>query len=241
MVYFIYECCWIITIKIIRGMIIMETKRNNILLEVNLKNHKDFVKVDNIHYGGYQGWLSSGGYVTKFWSNKSCGVIAAANTLFYMARNNPHNKSKNPPIITKENYLDLALYLYKFIKPNIYGIPTVSTMIKGLKNYAESMNFEITPFLLVNPTTLMGTVEYIKHGLKRNFPIMMVTWNTRITNLAYHWVTITGYYVTSQGKHYIVTSNWGKEEEFSLDEWFEEKSLYKGLLYFLTSNVGNID
>ena len=137
--------------------------------------------------------------------------------------------------------MDLALYLYKFIKPNIYGIPTVSTMIKGLKNYAESMNFEITPFLLVNPTTLMGTVEYIKHGLKRNFPIMMVTWNSRIANLAYHWVTITGYYVTNQGKHYIVTSNWGKEEEFSLDEWYEEKSLYKGLLYFLTSNVGNIE
>lgn len=70
---------------------------------------------------------------------------------------------------------------------------------------------------------------------------MMVTWNSRIANLAYHWVTITGYYVTNQGKHYIVTSNWGKEEEFSLDEWYEEKSLYKGLLYFLTSNVGNIE
>lgn len=217
----------------------MESNKNNILFEINLKDHQDFVKVDNIHYGGYQKWLSNEGYVSRFWSNKSCGVIAAANTLFYMARNNPHNKNLNPSIITKENYLDLALYLYKFIKPNIYGLPTIPIMIKGLNNYAESMNFEITPFLLVNPTTLMGTVEYIKHGLKRNFPIMMVTWNSKIENLAYHWVTITGYYHTRSGEHFIVTSNWGKKEIFSLDEWFQAKSLYKGLLYFLTSNISN--
>lgn len=218
----------------------MEDNKNNILEAVYLKNHIDFVKVDDIHYGGYQAWISDEGFVSKFWSDRSCGVIAACNTLFYMARNNPHNKNSNPAIITKENFLDLALYLYKFIKPRIYGIPTVATMIKGLNRYAGSMNFDITPFLLVNPKTLIGTVEYIKHGLKRNFPIMMVTWNSKIKNLSYHWVTITGYYCTRSGEHFIITSNWGKEEVFSLDEWFADRSLYKGLLYFLTSNIAKI-
>lgn len=218
----------------------MENIKNNILEAIYLKDYKNFVKVDNIHYGGYQAWLSSEGFVSKFWSDRSCGVIAACNTLFYMARNNPHNKNSNPSIITKENFLDMALYLYNFIKPQIYGIPTVCLMIKGLKKYANSMNFDITPFLLVNPTSKSGTVEYIKHGLKRNFPIMMVTWNTKVKNLAYHWVTITGYYCTKSGEHYIITSNWGKEEVFSLDQWFDNKSLYKGLMYFLTSNVANI-
>ena len=218
----------------------MENHKDKILEAIYLKNHKDFVKVDNIHYGGYQGWLTANGHVSKFWADRSCGVIAASTSLFYMARNNPHNKNINPSIITKENFLDLSLYLYNFLEPQIYGIPTVATMIKGLSNYAKSMNFEITPFLLVNPSSKMSIVEYIKHGLKRNFPIMMVTWNTKIKNLAYHWVTITGYYTTKTGEHYIVTSNWGKEEVFSLDEWFDNKSLYKGLLYVLTSNVANI-
>lgn len=213
---------------------------NNILEAIYLKNHEDFVKVDNIHYGGYQGWLSSEGFVSKFWSNRSCGVIAASNTLFYMARNNPHNKNKNPSIISKENYLDLALYLYKFIKPRVFGIPTVATMIRGLKSYGEVMNIGITPFLLVNPKSIRGTAEYIKHGLRRNFPIMLVTWNSKIKNMEYHWITITGYYVTKSGEHFIVTSNWGRQEIFSLDKWVEEKSVYKGLLYFLTSNVANI-
>lgn len=217
----------------------MENK-DNILEAIYLKNHQDFVKVDNIHYGGYQGWLSSEGFVSKFWSNRSCGVIAASNTLFYMARNNPHNKNKNPSIISKENYLDLALYLYKFIRPRIFGVPTVATMIRGLKSYGEVMNIGITPFLLVNPKSIRATAEYIKHGLRRNFPIMMVTWNSKIDNLEYHWVTITGYYVTKSGEHFIVTSNWGRQEVFSLDRWVEEKSVYKGLLYFLTSNVANI-
>lgn len=213
----------------------MENNKSIIIGEAYLKDYQDFVNVDGIHYGGYQGWLSSGGYVSKFWSDRSCGVIAACNTLFYMSRKNQLNDEQSN--ITNENFMDLALYLYKYLKPKMYGIPTVPVMINGLNKYAESMNFEINPFLLVNPSTKLGTVEYIKHALKRNYPIMMLTWNSKINNLKYHWVTITGYYCTKAGEHYIVTSNWGKQEVFSLDQWFDEKSLYKGLLYFTTSNV----
>lgn len=216
----------------------MEMMNNDILEEFYLKEYKNFIDVDGIHYGGYQGWLFSQGYISKFRADRSCGLIAASNTLFYMCRRSqPENK--NHDCITNDNFIDLTLYLYKFLKPKIYGIPTVPIMINGLNKYAQSMNFEITPFLLVNPKTIYGTIEYIKHALKRNCPIMMVTWNTSIKNLKNHWITITGYYCTKSGEHYIVTSNWGKQEVFNLDEWFEEKSLYKGLLYFLTSKANN--
>lgn len=211
----------------------MGEKGKEIIVEERyLRDHKDFIKVDNIHYGGYQDWLFSEGYISKYWSNRSCGVIAASNTLLYMSRFANRIEGSKEYTITKEGFVDFALYLYKFIRPRFYGIPTVAVMINGIKKYAKKMNFEIVPFILENPNTKLEVIRYIKRGLSRNYPIMMVTWNTSIKDLKNHWVTITGYYSTKSGDHYILTSNWGKEEVFSLDQWLDEKSFYKGLVYF---------
>lgn len=211
-------------------------KNKNILEKVYLKGYNDFVKIDNIHYGGYQGWLSKEGHISKFWSNRACGLISATNIFYYMGAYHKGSISPKKINISKENFIDFALYLYKFIKPRIYGIPTIPIMIKGMNNYAKTMGIELTPFLLINPLTKSETIEYIKDGLRKNYPIMMLTWNTNQRNLKYHWVTITGYYKDIEEKNYILTSNWAKKENFSLDEWFDDKSLYKGLVYFTVSN-----
>ncbi|HHX60120.1 MAG TPA: hypothetical protein GX707_05200 [Epulopiscium sp.] len=60
-------------------------KTNRILFdEVYLKNYKDFIKVNNKYYGGDQRWLWEENKISKFRSDRSCGVIAACNTLSYI-------------------------------------------------------------------------------------------------------------------------------------------------------------
>lgn len=59
--------------------------KENIIEEVYLTNHEDFVKVNNLYYGGLQKWLYMENLKSKFWADRSCGVTAAANALVHMA------------------------------------------------------------------------------------------------------------------------------------------------------------
>lgn len=201
--------------------------------EVYLRNYKKFVKIDHVNYGGSQRWLFSEKYTSKFRADRSCGVVAASNIFQYMSKNNKKadNNQENHNI-SIENFLEYSMEIYKYIKPRIYGIPTVNVMKRGLKRYANSINHEIKTSELINSSNIWETIDFIKGAMEKDIPIMMITWNTKIKNLVYHWVTITGYYKTISGENFIITSNWGKKEVFSLDRWLESKSFYKGLLYF---------
>lgn len=192
--------------------------------EIYLKDYKKFIEIDKKYYGGNQSWLREKGYFSKFKADRSCGLIAATNTILYMLENNEK--------LDKEEYMDFVFNLSKFIKPRIYGIATIPIMVKGLNSYVKSINFNINPFLLINPSNKLRLVEYIKEALEKDSPIMMLTWNSEIRNLKYHWVTITGYNKTKDGKHYVIASNWGKRQVFNLDDWFDENLFYKGLVYF---------
>lgn len=201
----------------------MDKNKEGIIEEKYLKNYREFVNIDNDNYGGKQKWLYEEGKLTKYQADRSCGLIAAVNTMIYM-----YGKNK---LMEKEDYINHVLSLHKYLKPRIYGLPTVSVMVKGLNKYAENINLNLAHFILENPSSKLRTIEYIKEGLEKNSPIMMLTWNSNIKNLRFHWVTITGYFLTELGESYIVTSNWGRKEIFSLDKWFDEKVFYKALLY----------
>ena len=214
----------------------MSTTNNlnaSIIDESYLKNYKEFVKIDNTYYGGHQKWFFSEKYTSKFLSKRFCGVVAVSNVFHYMSRYNKEIKMNQDNInISKDNFLQYSMLIYKFVSPRLYGIPTVSMMKKGLKKFAKSININIETFELINPSNIFETVEFIKKAMDNNSPIMMVTLNSKIENLEYHWVTITGCYKTTSEENFIITSNWGKKEIFNLDNWLEDRSIYKGLLYF---------
>ena len=193
--------------------------------EIYLKDFENFVKIDNLYYGGDQTWLFSENHIPKFWADRSCGLIAVTNTLCYLFRD-------QYPSLTKQSYTAFAMDLYPFIKPKVYGIPTVGIIVKALNKYVVSINRKLTPVPLIKPTNITTVITYIKNALQQDYPIMMLTLNTKTRSLKYHWVTITGYYKTSLGENFIVTSNWGNQVVYNLDQWVGERSFYKGLLWF---------
>lgn len=198
--------------------------------EVYLKDYNSFVQIDQKYYGGDQDWLHESNQISKFWADRSCGVIAASNVLYHMS------EIEQRPI-TKKDYITFATSVYRSIRPRVYGIPTVSMMKRRLGKLANANNVKLTTYSLINPTNTRETVDYIKEGLRQNCPIMLVTWKTHIHDLVYHWVNITGYYKTLDNKHYAVLSNYGKRDVISIDQWVEEWSIYKGLLYFTQNKL----
>lgn len=204
-----------------------------IIEETYLSNHKNFVKVNNLHYGGFQRWFYRDNLRSKFWADRSCGVIAAANALYHMARyklgfENLYRYSN----AARAFFIRFADELYDYIKPTIIGVPSLKKLNKGVERFAKTRDIDIESEVLSMPKDMETTVSFIKEGLNQNSPVLMLTWNSNIKNLRYHWVTITGYYQTNEEKNYIITSNWGRKEIFSLEDWLNDGSYYRGLIYF---------
>lgn len=201
-----------------------------IIEAINIKDYKEFIKIEG-SYGSYQKWLFSQGFKTRFWSNRSCGIAAAGNLAYYLTKH--HGKN-----LYSGDYLDIKSFtlflnrISKFIRPRIYGIPTLYHMRKGFTKFASARGQGIETKTISMRRSDEEVINYIKNGLRDNYPILMLTWNTQIKHLKYHWVTITGYFKDENGVNYIRTSNWGRLEIFNLDEWISQKSVYKGLIYF---------
>jgi hypothetical protein len=205
----------------------------NIVEEVSLTNEESFVNINNIYYGGFQKWLYTEKVKSKFWADRSCGITAASNIIIHMSMYKPRLRSLYPySSLSKENFIRLMKEIFYYIKPTIIGVPTTRKMEKGLKSFAKSKEIILESRSLIMSKDIDTTIKFIKQGLKMNSPVLMVTWNSKISNLKYHWVTITGYIKDIDEQNYIITSNWGEKELFSLDNLIKDNSLYRGLVYF---------
>lgn len=202
----------------------------SIVEKISLKGEKNFVNIEG-NYGAYQNWLYTEKYKKKFWADRSCGVAAAGNIGYYLTKN--HKK----PLyyyndITIKNFTLFLNDIYKYIRPRFYGISTIGHMRRGFIKFAKSRGLSLQAETISMRSSNDSIISFIKVGLKKDYPIMMLTWNTKQAHLKYHWVTITGYFKDDGGNNFVITSNWGSREVFNFDKWLDERSFYKGLIYF---------
>lgn len=198
--------------------------------KIYLKQEKNFVNIEG-HYGAYQNWIFTQKHRKKFWADRSCGLVAAGNIAHYLTEN--HNKKLyNYNELNIRNFSIFLNDLSKYIKPRVYGIPTLYHMKRGLLSFAKSKGVNLKAETVSMRSSNSFIISFIKRALERDYPVMMLTWNTKQLHLKYHWVTITGYFKDNKGVNFVTTSNWGRREVFNLDRWLEEKSFYKGLIYF---------
>lgn len=199
--------------------------------KIVLCDFKDFINIENKFFGGYQNWLYTEEFRSKFWANRSCGVVAAANTAYYLS------VTKNIPLYDKgvlnlENFTCFIDEVYKFVKPYVCGIPTLYSMRRGFTKFTKSKG--VTNLVCACHSDFKDkkkTVDFIKSALERNYPIMMLNWNSDIKRLRYHWVTVIGYF-RDEFEEYISVSNWGQIENIDINSLLADSSFYIGLIYF---------
>ena len=207
------------------------TMSGKIIEKINLIDNEKFIPIENKYYGGYQNWLFTESMTKKFWADRSCGVVAASHCAYYLSRyhNKPLYSYKD---ISLESFTFYLNEVSKFICPRVYGIPTLYHMKKGFIKFAKYKNIKVESKQIDIKLPKKTLINLLKKALKDNYPVMMITWNSKNLHLKNHWITITGFYVDEDNNNFIITSNWGKREVYNLDEWLKEKVIYKGLLYF---------
>jgi len=132
---------------------------------------------------------------------------------------------------SKEDYTHLMEEIFGYIKPGIFGIPTVEKMAKGLSIHMNSKGIQMMPCTKKWFFNVKDGSSFIRGGLAQGTPVLLLTWNYSDRELRNHWVTVTGWDVV-YGEEYMTVSNWGKKKTYSYDNWVSERSLLKGALYF---------
>lgn len=183
-------------------------------------------------YGGRQAWLSEKGQLSKWTSNRACGLAALANVSLYLSRTRPDCVSLYPyETADEENFTEVMRRIHRFLKPTPAGIFHLGMLSKGFLKYARHNGVILHENQASWGWSRENVSEYIKSGLLYGSPVLLLTWNTRVRELRNHWVVITGI-EAENGQIRIVTSNWGYKKIYSLDEWIKAYSLYRGLNYF---------
>lgn len=190
------------------------------------------------YYGGHQRWLLDEG-VSKFYSDRSCGVTAITNMLIYMAQNRPdkarliskNHNLVNEQCIKKSDYSALQKSVYNRILPAIWGVPTVNTLTSRVQKFALERGVSLKVVKYTKVWTEANVKAFIATGLNKNCPVLLLTWNSVIPDLKLHWVTVTHLYETETGTK-MVTSNWGNMQTYDFTAWVNGSSFYRGVVYF---------
>ena len=213
-----------------------DESNSNITIYASLKSWDTgaFVPISDsggIYYGGYQGWLTDEN-ISKFWADRSCGLTAAANMFYYMAKNvSGKSALYTKTDITKASFSAFQKELYDHsLSPAVYGIPGSSTMKRKVEKWASSRNVPLTAHPFKGAWSVTNVRNHIIAGLNAERPVLLQTWNSTIPNLSWHWVTVTRIY--RDGTDKILTSNWGGKEVYDFETWCKGPGIYKSVLYF---------
>lgn len=196
------------------------------------------VATGRAYYGGHQRWLLDEG-VSKFYSDRSCGVTAITNMLVYLAQNSPEKVSLignnvtniNSLSIKKSDYSAIQKSVYNRIMPAIWGVPTVNTITSRVQNYATIRGVTLKVVKYSKIWSEGNVKAFIANALNKNRPVLLLTWNSVIPDLKLHWVTVTRLYETETGTK-MVTSNWGNMQTYDFNVWVNGSSLHRGVVYF---------
>ena len=122
--------------------------------------------------------------------------------------------------------------IYDYITPAVWGIPDINTLKSKFESFASSRGVSLTGYKSSNGWNKTTVIQYISGGLNANSPVLLLTWNTPISELSQHWVTITRLFKDTTGANLMTTSNWGSMKTYNFDTWFDAGSIYQGVIYF---------
>ena len=184
-----------------------------------------------VTYGGHQKWLTTLG-IRSFYADRSCSVTAVTNLLIYMSQNHPKTFGFfGMEALTKEAYNAMQFEVYQCLRPKLWGVPTLSKVASVVERLSSAKGRALSTAKTEMAWTFENVRAFLVEGLSQDCPVLMVSWNSKIPDLALHWVTVTCVFESASGTQFV-TSNWAKCRTYDLKKWVEEDSLYKAVIYF---------
>lgn len=154
------------------------------------------------------------------------GTLEAADMLIYMSKyHKEYSCIRNDGISYEEFVNELSSF-------KNFNNKTVLQMNRNIKKFSASKGKKLHLMKSYWKWNLNSVYEYIKSGIFSKSPVLMVTWNNNDKSVRNKWFCIIGVKKYSTGRIEIETSCTEGEYIFDLEKWLNNRSLYKGLIYY---------
>lgn len=186
------------------------------------------------YYGGRQAWLVDEG-VSQFYADRACGLTAAANAFYYMSQNvSGKSALYTQSGLSQAKFSDFQKDLYDVsFTPAVWGIGSLLEMRTNATVWAVEQGVSLNYVYSSSNWTYSQYLTHVVQGLRNERPVLMLTWDSPISAVDWHWITLTRIYNPGDGSGVrVVTSNWGWLQEYDFDLWVAESGPDKGTIYF---------
>ena len=198
--------------------------------------------IDN-SYGGNQDWFR-----TFMMRIGGCGAETACDSSLYFAIHKgiegiyPFDKDK----LTRNNYVDFAHIMEKYLWPRMSGIDKLSIYVDGYSEYLTDRGVTCISMDILDGNEAYGkAAETIMQQIDEDYPVPTLILNHRdraLKDYAWHWFLINGYAETDD-------TLMVKAVTYSSYQWLDLRRLWdtgynnKGglILYRLQNNAGNLE
>lgn len=183
-------------------------------------------------FGGYQNMLGKRG-VSKFHRDRSCVVTAFTNVYLYLFRKDEK--------FTFEEYNHYHYWIFKILRPKVYGIPTARVLDFKLNRLRKAYHLRLKSHILEDIPMKRKSIDeiasFISYAINRDLPVIFFNWlSIKVDFMSHHGVTITE--ITKNKDDYILTiTSWGRLFKVSLKEFLKSPRTYTGFIYFERENI----
>lgn len=186
------------------------------------------------YYGGTQEWYSSPGA-----QNNGCGPVAAANILYYMStKDNKYKALYNSSTLNHTNFVQFMNLMYHYVNPAPFGETSLTSWASDILSYASDFGVTISSKPYSSTHSQYMCASYIKNGLKDDKPVGALNLAAQYGSgalEAWHWVTITKYYQSTNNNRWIAISSMGARRGIDWDAYYANMTssvLNGGFAYF---------
>lgn len=185
-------------------------------------------------YGGTQDWYESIGN-----RNNGCGPVAACNILYYMStKDSKYEKLYPYSSLSHTNFVKFMNWIHMYVSPSPLGEFSLTSWRNDVINYASDFGVSLVSSPCSVSSSRNVCASYIKSGLKNDRPVGSVNLALAVGSgqvEAWHWVTITKYYQSSNDNRWVAISSMGKRRSIDWDAYYANMAssvLKGGFAYF---------
>lgn len=186
------------------------------------------------YYGGTQKW-----YDSESKRDTGCGPVAASNIVYYMST--VDSKYKNLYLyssLTWTYFKTTMNVMYGYVNPASFGETSLNDWANDVIDYASDKGVSLSSSPFSSANSKSACASYIKRGLKLDRPVGSLNLASSLgagALEAWHWVTITKYYQSTNNNRWIAISSMGARRGIDWDAYYANMTssvLNGGFAYF---------
>lgn len=193
-----------------------------------MKKELDFLKIDDVYYGGDQNWH------TRFMMKLGgCSAVCACEQCIQAAKTFPELRGLypyDPHRVTKEDFLKFFELMFRYIYPGVGGLTSIHKFEKMFGNYIKTTGVNVRLQKLDGHANFEDAKKFVVETIDQGLPVMYLMLkhsDIAFDEFEWHWFNLTGYEICELGIEAIFAT-WGRRCSFDFEKAWDTRKVKRG-------------